>query len=96
MEVTKVPAKTSCDTEESNLADGVAAARGKPWRRLRSGTFSQSREPAEVDERIRNRMEEMDRVPEKTMTNAADEQRGMRSRPPTRCGGGGGGGRCES
>jgi hypothetical protein len=37
-------------------------------------------------------MEEMIRVPEKT-TNAADEQRGVWSRSPARCGGGGGGGR---
>jgi hypothetical protein len=36
---------------------------------------------------------EMNRVPEKTTTNAVDEQRGVWLRSLTRCGGGGGGGR---
>jgi hypothetical protein len=54
-----------------------------------------TRQPGEDDERIRNGMEERNRVPEKTTRNAVDESRGsvVEARDPLRRGGGGG--RCE-
>jgi hypothetical protein len=94
MEVTNVPAKTrSWDTGGVQPCGRTGGDAGKTLATSTVREVFETRQPGENDERIRNGMEEMIRVPEKT--NAADEQRGVCSRSPTRCGGGGdsGGGR---
>jgi hypothetical protein len=93
MEVTNVPAKTrSWDTGGVQPCRRTGGGAGKTLATSTVREVFETSQPGEDDERIRNGMEEMIRVPEKT-TNAADEQRGVWSRSPTRCGGGGGGGR---
>jgi hypothetical protein len=93
MEVTNVPAKPrSWDTGGVQPCGRTCGGAGKTLATSTVRELFETRQPGEDDERIQNGMEEINRVPEKTTTNAADEQRGVWSRSPTRCGGGGGGG----
>jgi hypothetical protein len=67
---------TSCDTGGVQPCRRSCGGAGKTLATSTVTDLFETRQPGEDGERIRNDMEERNRVPEKTMRNAADESRG--------------------